>query len=271
MIKLKDIFIIPPDEYDRYRLHFANTNPKNGVNPLTVFLTNKERWKGWNNSCRKNRIAQSNRNRQHDYIISFVQYKSDWLFAGVFAIDDKDTTDTDIKEEFVGRLIISYPGKGREYTPHMKTAWDSLIVKEIRDAPMEFRQFSGYKTTHLPFSDLKIIVENNYRIWREKLEAIKGIYLIYDTADNKSYIGSATGDAGIWQRWSDYVYSNATGGNKLLCELIKEKGKEYPRENFEFTLLEFYFENQVEDSYIIERETYWKNVLHSKDAGLNSN
>ena len=85
------------------------------------------------------------------------------------------------------------------------------------------------------------------------------------------YIGSASGEFGIWQRWSNYVY-NYTGGNKGLDDLHKEVGEEYFRKNFRFILLE-YFTDKTEKDFIRAREEFWKLVFNTRNInrGYNHN
>ena len=106
--------------------------------------------------------------------------------------------------------------------------------------------------------------------WKAALQNVKGVYVITDKNNGKRYVGSAFGSAGIWARWSSYI-KNAHGHNDELTKLIKEKGKDYARENFKFALLE-YRSMKTDDSAIIARENYWKEVLLSRgDYGYNKN
>ncbi|HSQ97118.1 MAG TPA: GIY-YIG nuclease family protein [Rickettsiales bacterium] len=267
-IKLKDIFNIPENEYYKYKVHFACQH-KDGKewsdDPFDLFLSNKNEWLNWNqNSGHKN----AKRDFTREYIISFVWHDNAWLFTGIFKTIGKrmeNSEYTNIKKEFVGKLKIIFPTKKRTTYYNLETCWDNLILKEILDKPIEFKNFDNYKNVHLSFYELMVIVKNNYQIWYEKLSQIKGIYLIYDKCDKKVYIGSASGKSGIWQRWRDYVYTEGTGNNKLLKEMLEKNGKDYMEKNLEFTLLEYFFEDQSDDKYILSRETYWKNILHARD------
>lgn len=60
------------------------------------------------------------------------------------------------------------------------------------------------------------------------------------------------------------------GQNDQLKKVIQEKGTEYARKNFRFALLE-YRPARTDDEVIIERETYWKKVLLSREFGYNEN
>lgn len=100
------------------------------------------------------------------------------------------------------------------------------------------------------------------------MENLRGIYVIADIETGKLYVGSATGTDCIWGRWTEYVNSGH-GGNNQLKKLFKEKGKEYAV-NFTFSILEV-FDPDVVDSFIIERESHWKNILLTRQYGYNDN
>jgi hypothetical protein len=92
--------------------------------------------------------------------------------------------------------------------------------------------------------------------------------LITDTKTGKLYVGSATGEGGIWSRWSDYS-KNGHGGNKELIKILKDEGAEYS-DNFQYSVLEIADTHSSKDD-VLERESYWKNVLCSRDFGYNAN
>lgn len=60
------------------------------------------------------------------------------------------------------------------------------------------------------------------------------------------------------------------GKNKELELVKKQKGEEYIKKYFQWSLLEN-FDESTDDSIILEREKYWKLVLNSKNQGLNDN
>ena len=55
-----------------------------------------------------------------------------------------------------------------------------------------------------------------------------------------------------------------------LSALVKEKGRDYARNNLSFALLEFW-SMRTEDQHVLDREAYWKEVLVSRTHGLNLN
>ena len=145
---------------------------------------------------------------------------------------------------------------------------EGFYISEILPQKLSVEEFPGYNSVSISFRKLQIIINQNIQSWYGALSNIKGVYLITDNKTGKLYVGSATGDSGIWQRWADYVKSGH-GGNKDLKVLLKSKGINY-RENFQYALLEI-ADAHSSDEYIIQRETYWKDVLRTRVFGYNSN
>lgn len=103
----------------------------------------------------------------------------------------------------------------------------------------------------------------------EALKKITGVYCLTDTHTGKHYIGSATGEGGVAQRWGNYLDSKH-GGNKKLIALYEKKGSEYFEKYFSYTLLE-YFGLSYDPIKILEREQYWKMCLDTIKNGYNDN
>nr|WP_269800602.1 GIY-YIG nuclease family protein [Macrococcus caseolyticus] len=102
------------------------------------------------------------------------------------------------------------------------------------------------------------------------LENQKAVYLITDKSNGKLYVGSATSMSKmLLTRWSNYI-SNGHGGNKELVALVGEKGFDYVKENFQYTILENY-NGKADDKLVLQRESYWKEALQSRQFGYNSN
>lgn len=127
---------------------------------------------------------------------------------------------------------------------------------------------SAYGRVHLPFHRLSDIF--NGRIlptYYEALKKITGVYCLTDTHTGKLYIGSATGEEGVAQRWGNYLDSKH-GGNKKLIALYEQKGAEYFEKYFTYTLLE-YFGLSYDPIKILEREQYWKRCFDTIKNGYN--
>ena len=69
----------------------------------------------------------------------------------------------------------------------------------------------------------------------------------------------------ILGRWRNYLHS-CHGSNEGLKELVKEKGENYIKENFKYSILDIY-KSTTEDSVIIRREKSWKKRLLTKKFG----
>lgn len=89
-------------------------------------------------------------------------------------------------------------------------------------------------------------------------------------SNGKLYVGSATGQSEmLLQRWKNYV-ENGHGGNKELKDLVEHEGFNYVKQNFQYSILE-HFNSKVDDNYILERESWWKDTLQSRTFGYNAN
>lgn len=91
--------------------------------------------------------------------------------------------------------------------------------------------------------------------------------MILDKKTGNQYIGSAFGQGGIWQRWSDYA-SSGHGGNQKLIELCANKNNY--ESNFQFTILKSLPSN-LSNREVIKIETLYKEKFGTKSFGLNQN
>ena len=133
---------------------------------------------------------------------------------------------------------------------------------------MVVEEFSGYNKVLLSKKRLELVITQSIESWKGALSNVSGVYLIADTLTGKLYIGSATGEGGIWQRWSEYSI-NGHGGNSELIRLLKEKGSKYS-DNFQYSILEI-ADTHSSTNDVLERESYWKDILCSRQHGYNAN
>ncbi len=217
---------------------------------------------------------QGRANFSCDYIVSLIDIgNKTWLFAGIYKVKGCQAISGGVKyvtelltkqENLIGRLIIYHKRSRASYI------WwkEGLVfpIIEIRREKLSVEDFPGYNSVDLSYSKLKIIIEEKIPSWNGALANMKGVYLITDTTSGKHYVGKASGEVGIWQRWSSYV-KNGHGGNKELRKLLKEEGPEH-RINFKYSILEI-ADSHASDQYILARESYWMNVLMSRKFGLN--
>lgn len=73
----------------------------------------------------------------------------------------------------------------------------------------------------------------------------------------------------LLQRWSNYI-ENGHGGNIELKKLVEEKGFDYVKKYFQYSILENY-NAKIDDHIILEYESWWKNTLQSRKHGYNAN
>jgi len=256
----------------KYKLHLA-CKSHDGINPLDVYVNNHIEWKYWNQ-------WRGNRNDwTRDYIFSLIEFypKPDtWLFGGIFKVLERNSDGYKLEyvreySKYEGRVLLSfhrYQGmRGRAF--FLNKYYDKFYVSEVLARPFDGINFPGYQNINCDFNSLEVIIRNEKLDWKTALVNMKGVYLITDKSNGKKYVGSAYGDSGIWSRWACYI-GTGHGWNDQLTKLIKSKGIQYARNNFKFALMEVMLMTSS-DNYILERESYWKNVLLSREFGYNKN
>ncbi|MEA2031110.1 MAG: GIY-YIG nuclease family protein [candidate division Zixibacteria bacterium] len=274
MSKIPVSQLINIDNPKEFKLHAARESDED--KPLDVYVRDKKEWFDWNRwRNHKNEFSRK-------YIFSLIDFYPErdmWLFGGIYEVVKRNKTPQshsyEIKElteysDFIGRLKIKLkkPSRGRAF--YLEHHLDKMTVSEILKQPYSGEVFPGYENINHSFDILTPIFKNENKDWKAALKNIKGIYVITDKSNGKKYIGKASGDSGIWSRWSCYIESGH-GGNDELTKLIKEKGYDHAKKNFRLALLE-YRSMKVDDEIIIERENYWKGVFLSKGKfGYNKN
>lgn len=217
--------------------------------------------------------------RQGNWVFSFARLSSnEWLFisaAEIIEVPKNSWAKVRILDKFsplFGRLIIEC-NKGNKfslYTFKLNTFLDKCSVKEILPSVYTGEKFEGYDKVHLSYQKLEDIVNRKIMpTYYEALRKITGIYCLTDKKTGKLYIGSATGEEGVAQRWGNYIDSKH-GGNIELKKLYDEKKDIYFKKYFTFTLLE-YFGLHYDPEKIKIRENYWKNCLNTRAKGYNDN
>lgn len=262
--------MIPDLDESRTKIHLAVWNGED--NPLDVYLAGDfEEWQAW----------QNKQNFKREYIVSLIKLPGvdKWLFSGAFSSFGSEyseehgrykyeTSELDGCKQLAGRIIVEFKRSGRASYLLAENCSDCLFISEILPEKMVVEDFKAYSLTSIDKSILDIIVRQNITSWRTALSVVSGVYLITDQKTGKLYVGSATGDGGFWQRWSDYSYSGH-GNNGELRELLATQGFDYC-ENFKFSILEI-ADTHTSSNLVLERESYWKNVLCTREFGYNSN
>jgi len=282
MIKLKELIELAGVELSDFKIHCA-TGFKHPT-PLEAFFDGH--FKAW-------QAVQNGKNFECDHIVSLIHLEnSQWLFAGVYRVKGVkrqsslgrywyrypirktgswwhySTTEVKGLDHLTGRALIHFDKNFRASYLRDPKFLDQLVVASIREQRMTIGDFPGYNSVLLSFHMLNTLIRENNPSWITALSNVAGVYLVTDTTSGKLYVGSAYGGKGIWQRWVAYA-KNSHGGNKGLRTLLRKKGATHAS-NFQFSLLEVCDLNSSDD-YVIERESHWKNVVLSREFGLNEN
>ncbi len=211
-------------------------------------------------------------------ILSFVYVgKNEWLFAGIYTSDSFEKHDdiyrysTTLQEdydEYIGRLVIRFEKKFRNNYLLAENHVEKMEIAHIYKEKYVCDPFPGYSDVLISHETLCQIFKTEEASWKTALSVVYGIYLITDNRTGKHYVGKADGKDAIWQRWAAYA-ANGHGGNRKLMKLLKQKGDTY-LENFQYSILEVITKSD-NDSFINEREQFWKTVLRSLEFGYNEN
>ena len=261
-------------EDENIKVRFIQYNGES--NPMENYMNDPEeintQWLLWRNTQRYFNVGQ--------IAICLLKLSDDtWLLTTIKRI----TKDLQIQkginyeaeelEEFqslYGRVIIKFHKTFQSQGVFYKNVCDKLVDNQILPVVFDGDEFPGYDKVRLSYNQLRGILGANKKDWIAALENQKAVYLITDKNNGKLYVGSATSDKGmLLQRWRNYI-DNGHGGNKELLDLVKEKGFDYVKENFQYSILENY-NAKVEDHVILERESWWKETLQSRNFGYNSN
>lgn len=282
-IYLNEILTLSQSEYPDWTICLNNANQQQ----IYSFDENRERLLEHISWKRHSGSNTSFRNISTKYCLQFIRLDKDqkweqWLFLGAYEncgvksfADGHQMYDLKLMDRFshfVERLIVEYkkiqgPKQAKIKIENIETIH---VVSVLEKKYIQVNKpFEGYDKISLSFKELKTIIKGNADNWRILLENINCVYAITDSLTGKVYIGSTYGYNGVWQRWSCYVDTNGHGGDVVLKDLI-EKDPNYGN-NFVFTVIECFFNRDGNASYILERETYWKQVFTTRIFGNNRN
>ena len=253
---------VPDLAPDRCKLHIAT--PSGDSDPLDVFFAGGfESWQSW----------QGKRNFERAYIVALIKLpgKDRWLFGGCFRKLGRSRIETpglhrwryqteEIEEakSLAGRVVVGFRRSGRAAYLNAGRWAPRLEVRELLPQRMAVSDFPGYHCVLLSKDTLDLIVNQQVPSWKGALSAVAGVYLITDTKTGKLYVGSGTGEGGIWARWSQYA-ATGHGGNRDIRKLLKAEGRDYSR-NFQYAVLEI-ADTHASDDQVRRREDHWKRVL----------
>lgn len=264
LLRVLDKSITP----DKCKVHLASWNGKE--EPLDVYLADDfTEWQRW----------QNRRNFERPFVVALINLPqpNQWLMGGVYTANGARKRDGGFYyemdevpscNELNGRMIVDFRRPGRQSYLNGDRWAGRIVVKEIRAIRMSIGEFPGYRAIDLTKAELDIIVKQGIPSWESALSSVAGVYLISDTHTGKLYVGSATGEGGIWQRWVQYS-TTGHGGNVELKSLLKSEG-ENRLSHFRYSILEIADLHESRDDVLL-REAHWKNVLLSRNHGLNAN
>ncbi len=273
-ILLEDLLHIPAEMASDVKVKF---NQHDGDNdPMELYLREPEivntQWLFWRNKQRYFSIGQ--------IAICLLKLSNDtWLLTTIKRVtkelgvlDGINYEGEELEEyrQYYGRVIIKYHKTAQTQGMYYPTVCNDLEVLQLLPTTFDGDEFPGYDNVRLSYMQLASILERRKQSWVAALENQKAVYLITDTCNGKLYVGSATSEKGmLLQRWSNYV-DNGHGGNKELLALVKEKGFDYVKQYFQYSILENY-NAKIDDHVVLKRESWWKDALQSRRFGYNSN
>ncbi len=144
-----------------------------------------------------------------------------------------------------------------------ESVMDDCYVYQILPDTFDNDLFPGYEKVNVNWNELKRVIEKD--TWKTALENQKGVYLLTDGSNGKMYVGSAYGENMILSRWRSYV-ATGHGGNAGL----KKLSFDHIKHHFKYSILDIY-KSTTDDQIIIDRESWWKEVLQSRQFGYNEN
>lgn len=168
--------------------------------------------------------------------------------------DGYDLALDDAMSDLIGKLFIEW-GPGA-------LAWVQYAErndKRVTELRAEFREdaFPGFLNFIEPLSKIDSLPKS----WETALRTSRGVYLLTCPKTKEQYVGSATGEAGFWGRWQDYVQTGH-GGNLGL--------KSRDPSDHQVSILEVAGTSATaEDIRIMEGR--WQSKLLSHAMGLNKN
>lgn len=156
--------------------------------------------------------------------------------------------------EWKGKLIVDWPPPERvwcRWADRNVLPVHAITQESLLDPPLP-----DWTLLDLSWAELQVLPTR----LRHALAEWRGVYLIFDEASGKGYVGSAYGRDNILGRWSHYGRSGH-GGNSML------KGRDPAR--FRFSILQR-VSPDMDAADVIALETSWKARLHTyAPQGLN--
>lgn len=265
-----------------------------GIDTKSLYINNQQKLleeMGYHHdTLRKTKTANWNYVMDRPYTIHLIPYDEAnklWLFVGAYSqsgtyqqtYEDRVTTYYKLNlapehSKLKGRLIVKF--KRPDSSQHVRIGFETATAKgftlhSILEREISSVEFQDYRNVRLTYQELKSIIKNQNSTWKTALSYLNAIYLQTDTKTGKQYVGSAYGKQKLWGRWAEYV-ETYHGGNKALKQLFEKEGANYFEENFTYTLLEvFPNDNKEIGNTVTSRESWCKIALQTREFGYNCN
>lgn len=171
--------------------------------------------------------------------------------------DHYPLTMSDHLRQYAGRLYVDWGGgsSGKRAWKQRADAQDKPITELHMDEAEH--PFPGLMQLVLPLSEVMAAPPG----WIAQLSEARGIYLLTCPRTGETYVGSASGVEGFWQRWLQYG-ANGHGGNVALI------GRE--RTDWIVSILQVAGSADTSDD-ILTMEALWKRKLLAREFGLTRN
>lgn len=167
-----------------------------------------------------------------------------------------DLTLEDFYADWKGKLVVGWPPPERSWYRRAHTNVFP-VISILEDSALD-PEPPEWDQMEFTWDDLQILPTR----MKHKLSEWRGIYYIFDSFDQKGYVGSAYGVKNLLGRWLNYA-KRGDGGNKFLRQ-------REPR-NFRFTILQLVAPTTTTNE-VIQLESSWKRRLHTRHPnGLNDN
>lgn len=270
-IQLNNILNFKPADLENTKIRFVLKAPDQ-ADPLEIFKNKQEdkllQHHYYNYKNKSYKVGQ--------LTIGFIRIKDDlWLLFHVGHIT-KDLNKLECHDgyeyehlteydKYLGRLVVKYKNDTQQLIRNATSVIDKIEISQILPDIFDNDIFPGFENVNLSWKELSRVIDKD--TWKTALQNQKGVYLISDQSNGRKYVGSAYGENMILGRWQSYV-GNGHGGNVDL----KKLDFDHIKENFRFSILDIY-KSTVEDQKIIQRESWWKEVLFTRNPiyGYNLN
>jgi hypothetical protein len=166
-------------------------------------------------------------------------------------------------EKYFGRVVVRFKNRSQALIRKGSSVLSHCEVEQVLVSPYDDDAFPGYEKVSLSWEDLRRVLHKP--TWRTALQNQKAVYLVTDASNNKMYVGAAYGLDMLLGRWAAYV-ENGHGGNVEL----KKLGFDHIRKSFRYSILDV-FRSTADDRLVLERESWWKTILQTRDFGYNKN